>query len=166
MQQGGHILWCPFLAASQMQWDTWTPVTGTLRLMCCWQQVSAGGPEIKKRLASLLRQHSSPQWPQMSLWTWIKVMGNVCPLWAASWETDELARGSYREILSEHRVIVLWLLERKWNIQYDCNQEMPWPRKSNPSELLFFLSFSSCLCIALVIHQDREMELRSFVAVG
>lgn len=47
MQQGGHILWCPFLAASEMLWDIWTNVIGTLRLMCCWQQVSAGGPEIK-----------------------------------------------------------------------------------------------------------------------
>lgn len=118
-------------------WDPEADVLLTSK--CRW-------PWVKAHLASLLRQQSSPQRPQMSLWTWIKVMGNVCPLWAASRETDELTRGSYREILSEHRVIVLWLLERKWNIQHHCIQEMPWPRKCNPSELFSsFLSLPACV---------------------
>lgn len=135
-----------------MQWDTWTPVFGTPSLRCCWWHISAGDPEIKQVLPPCLGNTPLHGDPSCLLQLGLKggETSDPCEQPAGNGKTHEFVRGSKREILREHRVIILLLLERKWNIQYHCLLEMPWPRKCSPLELLFFsFFFSSCLCIAL-----------------
>lgn len=165
MKQGGHILWCPFLAASQVQWDMWTPVFGTLRLMCYWQQVSAGGPELKHILPPFSGNSPLHRDPRCLFEPGLKWWEMSAPCGQPAGKLMSLPEGP----IGKFSVNIESLF-------YDTGKKIKHPTPLHPRNafaqemqsirIIFFLSFSSCLCITLVIHQDREIELRSFVIVG